>query len=56
MKNKTQYTIDCSYYTKSFNSIDALVRAVVEDGMDPNYEILADGKPTGEYVIDQIQM
>jgi hypothetical protein len=56
MRKEYTYTLDCSYYTKSFNTVDALVEAVVADGMDPNYEILRDGKPTGETVIDNIQM
>lgn len=49
------YTINCTYYTKSFSTIDDLVDAIVRDGMDPNYEILKNGKPTGEMVIDLIQ-
>lgn len=49
------YTLACSYYTKSFPTIDSLVDAVLRDGMDPNYEILKDGKPTGEMAIDLIR-
>jgi hypothetical protein len=29
---------------------------VMISGMDPNYEITKDGKPTGEMAIDLIQM
>ena len=46
------YTLDCSYYKKSFNSISALMEDVLSSGMDPNYEILRDGKKTGEFLND----
>jgi len=50
------YTLNCSYYKKSFNSISALIEDVLSSGMDPNYEILRDGVPTGENLIDLIQI
>jgi len=46
------YTLDCSYYEKSFETIDALIDDVMYSGMDPSYEILKDGKKTGEQLID----
>ena len=49
------YSLDCKYYTVEFDTIDELIEAVMINGMDPNYEILHNGKPTGEYVIDLIQ-
>jgi hypothetical protein len=49
------FTLDCSYYTKSFDSIDALLDDVITSGMDPNYEIMKDGEPTGETAWDLIQ-
>ena len=42
------YSLDCSYYTREFNSIDELIQDVMVSGMDPNYEITRDGKGTGE--------
>ena len=56
MKNNklNVYTLDCKYWENEFYSIDALVNAVVESGMDPNYEIMCNGKSTGEQVIDLI--
>ena len=33
------YSLDCSYYSKTFDSVDALVNDVIQSGMDPNYEI-----------------
>jgi hypothetical protein len=49
------YTLDCSYYTKSFVTINELIDDVMISGMDPNYPILYNGEPTGEMAIDLIQ-
>ena len=49
------YSLDCSYYTKTFLSIGELIEDVISSGMDPNYEITRDGKKTGELAIDLIQ-
>ena len=54
LKPTHMYTLDCSYYTKSFDSIDELINDVITSGMDPNYEIVCDGEPTGEMVIDLV--
>jgi|TARA_R100000315_G_C5180258_1_gene104516 hypothetical protein len=51
----TKFSLDCSYFEEEFNSIDELVDYVVNNGMDPNYEITSNGNSTGEYVIDLIQ-
>jgi len=48
------YSLDCSYYTKEFFSIEALIADIIASGMDPNYEILRNGKRTGEMAIDLI--
>ena len=48
------YSLDCSYYTESFDTIGQLIDDVVSSGMDPNYEITKDGKKTGEEIIDLI--
>jgi hypothetical protein len=48
------FTLDCSYYQKSFNDIVDLINDIVESGMDPNYEIVHNGKPSGEFAIDYI--
>ena len=48
------YSLDCSYYSKTFDSIDELIDDVVTSGMDPNYEITHNGTPTGEEVIELI--
>jgi len=48
------YSLDCSYYTESFDTIDQLIDDVVSSGMDPNYEITKNGRLTGECVIDLI--
>jgi hypothetical protein len=49
------YSLDCEYYTKEFLSIDALLTDIAISGMDPNYEITYNGKPTGELAIDLLQ-
>lgn len=49
------YSLDCSYYTAEFPSIGDLISHIMISGMDPNYEITFNGKPTGELAIDLIQ-
>ena len=48
------YSLDCSYYSKTFDSVDDLVNDVITSGMDPNYEITRNGIPTGEEIIELI--
>ena len=48
------YSLDCNYYSKEFSTIDALIDSIMTSGMDPNYEITFNGKPTGEFAIDHI--
>ena len=48
------YSLDCSYYTKSFTTLNELMNDVTISGMDPNYEITRDGKGIGENAIDYI--
>lgn len=49
-----EYTLDCNYYNKSFKNIDDLIDDITLSGMDPNYNILLNGKKTGEKIIDLI--
>jgi CDP-glycerol glycerophosphotransferase (TagB/SpsB family) len=49
------YTLDCTYYQKSFETIDALLDDVITSGMDPNYEILEDGESIGETAWDLLE-
>lgn len=42
------YSLDCTYYTREFATIDELLGDIVLSGMDPNYEITRNGRPTGE--------
>ena len=51
---ENMYTLDCKYYQKEFRTVDELLTDVLESGMDPNYEILRNGKPTGETAWDLI--
>jgi hypothetical protein len=48
------YSLKCSYYIAEFKSISELISHVIISGMDPNYEITKEGKPTGEFAIDYI--
>lgn len=48
------YSLNCSYFTESFQTVEALLRAVLETGTDPNHEILHNGRPTGETAWDLI--
>lgn len=49
------YGLDCNYYTRTFSTIDQLLEDILKSGMDPNYEITKDGRPTGEIAWDLIQ-
>jgi hypothetical protein len=48
------YSLNCGYFVEEFNTLNELLYYVVEVGMDPNYEITRNGKPTGEYLNDLI--
>ena len=48
------YTLDCTYYKKEFNTINELIDDILASGMDPNYEILRNGKGIGEKATDFI--
>lgn len=46
------YSLDCTYYTKQFASIEELIQDVMASGMDPNYEITRNGQGIGDCLID----
>ena len=48
------YSLDCSYYTAEFVTLEELIEATTINGMDPNYEITFNGEGTGEQLIDLI--
>lgn len=50
------YTLDCPYYTKSFNTLEELVEDILTSGMDPNYEILFNGEKTHELAINLLSI
>lgn len=50
------YSLDCSYYTREFNTLDELIDDVISSGMDPSYEITKNGICTGEELFDLIPM
>ena len=48
------YSLNCSYYHKSFETQEELIADVISGGMDPNYEITRNGENTGETAWDLI--
>ena len=50
------YNLNCSYYDRSFNTVDELIDDIIISGMDPNYEITHNGAPTGEEAVELIQI
>jgi hypothetical protein len=48
------YSLNCSYYTKQFSTLNELINDITISGMDPNYEITRNGKGIGEEAIDYI--
>ena len=48
------YSLNCTYYTKEFKSINELIDDVVINGMDPSYEITFNNKETGEFISELI--
>jgi hypothetical protein len=50
------YSLKCSYYEKSFKSLNELINDVINYGMDPNYEITFNGKGIGQELIEYLAM
>ena len=48
------YSLNCTYYTKEFKSINELIDDVIINGMDPSYEITFNNKETGEFINELI--
>ena len=48
------FTLDCSYYNKTFQYLYQLLEDIISSGMDPNYEVLHNGLRTGCKAIDLI--
>ena len=44
------YSLDCSYYTVEFNTLEELIEAVMLGGMDPSYEVTFNGVGIGEKI------
>ncbi len=49
-----KYSLNCTYYTKEFKSINELIDDVIINGMDPSYEITFNNKQTGEFISELI--
>jgi hypothetical protein len=50
------WTLDCSYYDKSFSTLRELIDDVLESGMDPNYEVVRNGRKIGETLADFLEI
>jgi|TARA_R110000751_G_scaffold6598_2_gene28143 hypothetical protein len=48
------YSLNCSYFDKEFDLITDLLKYIVENGMDPNYEITRNGMVLEETAYDLI--
>ncbi len=46
------YSLNSPFFPETFETIDELLFVVIHTGIDPNYEILRNGKPTHEKVSD----
>jgi hypothetical protein len=46
------YSLKCEWYPYSFKTLGALLDNILENGMDPNYEITLNGVGTGETAWD----
>ena len=46
------YSLDCSDYKKEFSTAQELMEDVLTSGMDPNYDLLQNGKKTGVTLAD----
>lgn len=49
------YSLNCSYYEKSFDTLDELIEDVMNSGMDPCYEVTKDGVGMEQELIEFIQ-
>ena len=48
------YSLDCSYYTVEFGTLEELIEAVMYGGMDPSYEVTFNGEGIGEQISDYL--
>lgn len=53
-KKQNKYGLDCSYFTKTYDTIEQLIEGALAGGVDPSMDITLNGKPTGEQLIDQM--
>jgi hypothetical protein len=47
-----EYSLDCSYYTRTFSTLDDLLNDIIMTGMDPDYEITVNGKGIGQTAVE----
>lgn len=49
------FTLDCSYYTKTFATLSEFINDIIRSGQDPNYQIIYQGEKTGVTAWELIQ-
>jgi len=50
------YSLDCPNFNMYFNAPHQLIEYIIENGIDPNYEITFNDDGIGELAIDWISM
>lgn len=50
------YSLKCSYYKKSFATLEELLEDIAATGMDPNYFVTRDGRSIGERAFDLMEV
>lgn len=50
-----EYSLDCPYYTRTFSTLDDLIRDIIMTGMDPDHEVTVNGKGIGQAAIEFMQ-
>jgi len=53
-KTNLMFTLDCTYYQKSFPTLWQFIEDILRSGQDPNYEVIYNGEKTGVSAKDLI--
>jgi hypothetical protein len=48
------WSLDCPYYHRPFPTLSALLQDIVQSGMDSDYPITLNGRPTGDTAKDYL--
>lgn len=47
-----EYSLDCPHYTRTFSTLDDLLRDIIMTGTDPDYEITVNGEGIGQIAVE----